>query len=123
MDEGKILLINLSNMDTNVKQVLGSFILSLLHLNALSRSNLPFEQRKQFQIHCDEAHQFLTDTFENLTGLVQLPGIAVQRLMADGYGFGAEGDWKTAALVRSMKVMGAGREATFSRSRSAQKLA
>jgi hypothetical protein len=66
MDEGKILLINLSNMDTNVKQVLGSFILSLLHLNALSRSNLPFEQRKQFQIHCDEAHQFLTDTFENL---------------------------------------------------------
>lgn len=49
-----------------------------------------------------------TDTFENLHGLVQLPGIAVQRLMADGYGFGAEGDWKTAALVRSMKVMGAG---------------
>lgn len=49
-----------------------------------------------------------TDTFENLHGLVQLPGIAVQRLMADGYGFGAEGDWKTAALVRCMKVMGAG---------------
>lgn len=46
-----------------------------------------------------------TDTFENLTGLVQLPGIAVQRLMAEGYGFGAEGDWKTAALVRTMKVM------------------
>jgi L-arabinose isomerase len=49
-----------------------------------------------------------TDTFEDLHGLVQLPGIAVQRLMADGYGFGAEGDWKTAALVRAMKVMGAG---------------
>lgn len=49
-----------------------------------------------------------TDTFENLHGLVQLPGLAVQRLMADGYGFGAEGDWKTAALVRSMKVMGSG---------------
>lgn len=49
-----------------------------------------------------------TDTFENLHGLVQLPGIAVQRLMADGYGFGAEGDWKTAALVRAMKVMGTG---------------
>jgi L-arabinose isomerase len=49
-----------------------------------------------------------TDTFENLHGLKQLPGIAVQRLMADGYGFGAEGDWKTAALVRAMKVMGAG---------------
>jgi len=51
-----------------------------------------------------------TDTFENLTGLVQLPGLAVQRLMADGYGFGAEGDWKTAALVRAMKVMANGLE-------------
>jgi L-arabinose isomerase len=49
-----------------------------------------------------------TDTFENLYGLAQLPGIAVQRLMAEGYGFGAEGDWKTAALGRAMKVMGTG---------------
>ncbi len=49
-----------------------------------------------------------TTTFEDLNGLAQLPGLAVQRLMADGYGFGAEGDWKTAALVRAMKVMGAG---------------
>ena len=46
-----------------------------------------------------------TTTFEDLHGLSQLPGLAVQRLMADGYGFGAEGDWKTAALVRAMKVM------------------
>src|SRR5690606_1985432 len=51
-----------------------------------------------------------TDTFENLGALVQLPGIAVQRLMADGYGFGAEGDWKTAALLRAMKVMTHGLE-------------
>ncbi len=49
-----------------------------------------------------------TTTFEDLHGLAQLPGLAVQRLMAEGYGFGAEGDWKTAALVRAMKVMGAG---------------
>jgi L-arabinose isomerase len=49
-----------------------------------------------------------TTTFEDLYGLAQLPGLAVQRLMADGYGFGAEGDWKTAALVRAMKVMGSG---------------
>lgn len=49
-----------------------------------------------------------TDTFEDLNGLVQLPGIAVQRLMNAGFGFGAEGDWKTAALVRAMKVMGSG---------------
>lgn len=51
-----------------------------------------------------------TDTFEDLHGLKQLPGIATQRLMAAGYGFGAEGDWKTAALVRAMKVMGSGLE-------------
>jgi L-arabinose isomerase len=49
-----------------------------------------------------------TDTFENLDGLEQLPGIGAQRLMADGYGFGAEGDWKTAALVRIAKVMSSG---------------
>jgi len=49
-----------------------------------------------------------TDTFQDLHGLDQLPGIAVQRLMADGYGFAGEGDWKTAALVRTMKVMASG---------------
>ena len=49
-----------------------------------------------------------TTTFEDLHGLTQLPGLAVQRLMRDGYGFGAEGDWKTSALVRAMKVMSAG---------------
>ncbi|MEV5846151.1 L-arabinose isomerase [Streptomyces sp. NPDC051985] len=49
-----------------------------------------------------------TTNFEDLGGLRQLPGIAVQRLMADGYGFGGEGDWKTSALLRTMKVMGAG---------------
>jgi L-arabinose isomerase len=49
-----------------------------------------------------------TDTFEDLHGMVQLPGIAAQRLMAKGYGFAGEGDWKTAALVRAMKVMGSG---------------
>ena len=49
-----------------------------------------------------------TDTFENLGELKQLPGIATQRLMADGYGFGGEGDWKTSALLRAMKVMATG---------------
>ena len=49
-----------------------------------------------------------TTNFEDLGGLRQLPGLAVQRLMAEGYGFGAEGDWKTALLVRAAKVMGAG---------------
>jgi L-arabinose isomerase len=51
-----------------------------------------------------------TDTFEDLHGIKQLPGIAVQRLMSEGYGFGGEGDWKTSALVRALKVMGHGLE-------------
>lgn len=57
-----------------------------------------------------EAHDAMafTDTFEDLGGLRQLPGIAAQRLMADGYGFGAEGDWKTAVLVRAVKAMSVG---------------
>lgn len=60
--------------------------------------------------HFLEAGNFkaFTTTFEDLHGLHQLPGLAVQRLMAEGYGFGAEGDWKTAALVRAMKVMSTG---------------
>ncbi len=51
-----------------------------------------------------------TTTFEDLHGLEQLPGLSCQRLMADGYGFAGEGDWKTAALVRAMKVMSSGLE-------------
>ena len=47
----------------------------------------------------------LCDNFQDLWGMKQLPGLAVQRLLADGYGFGAEGDWKTSCLVRTFKVM------------------
>ncbi|HVY73719.1 MAG TPA: L-arabinose isomerase [Puia sp.] len=60
--------------------------------------------------HFLEAGNFkgFTDTFEDLHGLKQLPGIAAQRLMQAGYGFAGEGDWKTAALVRAMKTMATG---------------
>jgi len=54
-----------------------------------------------------------TTTFEDLHGLEQLPGMAPQRLMADGYGFAGEGDWKTAALLRAMKVMADGVGTSF----------
>jgi len=54
-----------------------------------------------------------TTTFEDLHGMKQLPGLAVQRLMAAGYGFGGEGDWKTAALVRLMKIMAGGKGTSF----------
>ena len=56
----------------------------------------------------DGGFKGFSDTFEDLHGMIQLPGIAAQRLMADGYGFAGEGDWKTAALVRAFKVMGSG---------------
>ncbi|MDQ6480763.1 L-arabinose isomerase [Dyadobacter sp. LHD-138] len=49
-----------------------------------------------------------TNTFEDLYGMKQLPGIGSQRLMAAGYGYAGEGDWKTSAMVRALKVMGSG---------------
>jgi L-arabinose isomerase len=61
-----------------------------------------------FKFLDDGGYKGFTDTFEDLHGLLQLPGIASQRLMEAGYGFGGEGDWKTSALVRAMKVMGKG---------------
>ncbi|MFN3380305.1 L-arabinose isomerase [Runella zeae] len=51
-----------------------------------------------------------TNTFEDLHGMRQLPGIGSQRMMAAGYGYGGEGDWKTSALVRALKVMATGLE-------------
>jgi L-arabinose isomerase len=56
----------------------------------------------------DGNYKGFSDTFEDLHGMIQLPGIGAQRMMAKGYGFAGEGDWKTAALVRAMKVMGYG---------------
>jgi len=56
----------------------------------------------------DGGFKGFTTTFEDLHGIAQLPGLGPQRLMAEGYGFAGEGDWKTAALVRAMKVMSAG---------------
>jgi hypothetical protein len=66
MDEGKILLVDLSTIGPMIRGILGCFILSLLHLSALSRSKIPIDQRQQFHIHCDEAHRFMTDSLEDL---------------------------------------------------------
>jgi hypothetical protein len=66
MDDGMILLVDLSTIGSMVREILGCFILSLIHLAALSRSALPREHRKQFHVHCDEAHRFMTDTLEDL---------------------------------------------------------
>jgi len=82
-----------------------------LHAGGSQRSALRDSARIELGMRAflENGHfKAFTTTFEDLYGLAQLPGLAVQRLMADGYGFGAEGDWKTAALVRAMKVMAAG---------------
>lgn len=54
-----------------------------------------------------------TTNFEDLYGMKQLPGLAVQRLMAEGYGFAGEGDWKTAAIDRLLKIMTRGKDTGF----------
>lgn len=54
-----------------------------------------------------------TTNFQALHGMEQLPGLAVQRLMEQGYGFGGEGDWKTAGLVRIMKIMAGNKRTSF----------
>jgi len=77
------------------------------------RSNLSEQARIELGMKAfleDGGFTAFTTTFEDLYGLKQLPGLAVQRLMAEGYGFGAEGDWKTAALLRTLKVMATGLE-------------
>ena len=56
----------------------------------------------------DGGYSAYTNTFEDLHGMHQLPGIGSQRLMAAGYGYGGEGDWKTSAMVHIMKVMASG---------------
>lgn len=75
------------------------------HASVYDAAKIELGLRKFLQ---DGGFKGFSDTFEDLHGMIQLPGIASQRLMAEGYGFAGEGDWKTAALVRAFKVMGAG---------------
>lgn len=76
-----------------------------LHKNVRYQAKIELGLRKFLE---SGGFKGFTTTFEDLHGLEQLPGLASQRLMASGYGFGAEGDWKHAALVRAIKVMGHG---------------
>ncbi len=87
-----------------------------LHAGAERHASLHYGARLELGLRAFlEAGGFkgFTTTFEDLHGLEQLPGLAVQRLMADGYGFGAEGDWKTAVLLRALKVMAGGQRTSF----------
>jgi len=80
----------------------------VLRAGGAKRENLRYAARTELGLRSfleNGNFKGFTTTFEDLHGLKQLPGLAVQRLMADGYGFGAEGDWKTCALIRAMKAM------------------
>ena len=77
MDEGQIFLANLSTIGSEVREILGSFLLSLLHITALSRRDIPPEKRNHFFIYCDEAHRFMTDTVEDLIAETRKFGIGL----------------------------------------------
>ncbi|MBN1818747.1 MAG: type IV secretion system DNA-binding domain-containing protein [Sedimentisphaerales bacterium] len=66
MDDGMIFLANLSKLGTEVREVLGGFILAIMHSTAISRSDTPVEKRRPFQIYLDEAHRFVTDSLEDI---------------------------------------------------------
>jgi L-arabinose isomerase len=101
-----------SDVSNLVSEYEGAYAMAeSLKANGKQRSSLLDAARIELGLRSflkDGGFGAFTDTFEDLHGLNQLPGIAVQRLMAEGHGFGAEGDWKTSALVRAMKVMSAG---------------
>ncbi len=101
-----------ADVDKLIEEYEDSYTLSnALKKNGVQRQSLKDAARIELGLKTfleDGNFKGFTDTFEDLHGMMQLPGIAAQRLMNAGYGFAGEGDWKTVALVRAMKVMGAG---------------
>jgi len=110
----RIKLVSKAEIDTLIKEYEAKYHLAgTLRAVGSQRSSLEEAARIELGLKGfleEGGFKGFTDTFEDLHGLTQLPGLPVQRLMQDGYGFGAEGDWKTAALTRAMKVMASGLE-------------
>jgi L-arabinose isomerase len=107
----KINAVDESSIDRLVKEYGDKFQIAAPLQNGEGAKSLRYAARQELGIRAflEEGNfKGFTTTFEDLHGLAQLPGLAPQRLMAAGYGFAGEGDWKTAALVRAMKVMGDG---------------
>ncbi|RYZ05373.1 MAG: L-arabinose isomerase [Myxococcales bacterium] len=106
---GRVNEVSDAAVDRQVEEYEESYVVSApLRRGGEKRENLRYAARQELGMRAflDEGgFAAFTTTFEDLHGLKQLPGFACQRLMAQGYGFGAEGDWKTAALVRLGKVM------------------
>jgi L-arabinose isomerase len=109
---GRIAEVGDAEVDQLVEEYEAKYTLvAELSRGGAKRESLRYAARQEIGIRAfltDGGYGAFTTTFEDLHGLNQLPGLAVQRLMADGYGFGAEGDWKTALLLRVMKVMAVG---------------
>jgi L-arabinose isomerase len=101
-----------ADVDKLIQEYEDSYTLSdSLKKNGAQRQSLKDAARIELGLKAfleDGNFKGFTDTFEDLHGMTQLPGIAAQRLMRAGYGFAGEGDWKTVALVRAMKVMAQG---------------
>jgi L-arabinose isomerase len=101
-----------ADVDTLIKEYEDSYTLSsALQKKGTQHQSLKDAARIELGLKTfleDGNFKGFTDTFEDLHGMVQLPGIAAQRMMEAGYGFAGEGDWKTVALVRAMKVMAQG---------------
>ena len=77
MDKGMILLVNLSTIGPEIREILGCFMLSLLHITALGRSDIARSARKQFHVHVDEAHRFITDSLEDLIAETRKFGVGL----------------------------------------------
>jgi len=102
--------------DNEINQLVEEYHVQYTVMDSLQKNGVQYESlREAAKIELGIQHfleggnyKGFTTTFEDLHGMKQLPGIAAQRLMNKGYGFAGEGDWKTAALVRAMKIMGSG---------------
>jgi L-arabinose isomerase len=106
--------INAEDIDAQIKQYRQDYVIADELLNdpdtlELLRNEARLELGMERFLEKEGCKAF-TNCFENLTGLSGLPGLATQRLMSKGYGYGGEGDWKTAAMNRIVKVMSRGRE-------------
>jgi L-arabinose isomerase len=103
-------------LDSDVDKLVGEYddlyrLVPALRVGGERHESLRYAARIELGLRhflMDGGFRAFTTNFEDLGGLRQLPGLAVQRLMADGYGFGGEGDWKTSILVRTLKAMAPG---------------
>jgi len=77
MDDGMIFIADLSKLGTAVREILGGFMVAVMHISALSRSDTPVDKRRPFQIYLDEAHRFTTDSLEDIIAETRKYGVGM----------------------------------------------